>query len=160
MHLSLVVNQSDPFGPGNMIALSMDSNPSKPVSVFQDEVTNGYAPKVSIGQTVNSLNGTTSVQKAAYDGLSARLQQGNTRFPALIVPPKEQTNGTSYYVGNLTFIELVSISSPRQGNPPEPTQIYIRFINIPGVDLSKYPVDLSTTSNVSDIYVLRLVDDL
>jgi len=160
MHLSLVVSQSESFGPGNMIALSMDDDPSKPVSVFEDEVTNGYSPKVSIGQTVNSLNGTTSVQKAAYEGLATRLQQGDTRFPVLIVPPKEQTNGTSYFVGNLTFIELVSVSSPKQSNPPEPTQIYIRFINIPGVDLSKYPVDLTTTSNVSDIYVLRLVDDL
>jgi len=160
MHLSLVVNQSDAFGPGNMLALSLDGNPSKPVSVFQEEVANGYSPKVSIGQTANSLNGTTSVQNAAYDGLCTRLQQGNTRFPALIVPPKTQTNGTSYYVGNLTFVELVSIASPKQGNPPDPTQIYIRFINIPGIDLSKYPVDLASNSNVSDIYVLRLVDDL
>lgn len=160
MHLSLVVNQSDPFGPGNMIALSLDGNPSKPVSVFQDEVAYGYTPKVSIGQTANSLNGTTSVQNAAYDGLSTRLLQDNTRFPVLIVPPKTQTNGTSYYVGNLTFVELVSISSPKQGNPPDPTQIYIRFINIPGINLSKFPVDLESTANVSDIYVLRLVDDL
>jgi len=158
--LDLIVNQSDDFTPGDIIALSLDNSPSKSVAAFQDEVTNGYTPIVDVGQTVNSLNGTTSVQNATYEALTTRMQQGRTIFPVTIIPPKAQTNGTSYFVGNLTFIELLNVSAASPGRNGHPARISLRFVTVPGVDLSKYPVDLSDTSNISDIYVLRLVDDL
>lgn len=158
--LDLIVNQSEDFTPGDILALSLDNNPSKPVGTFQDEVTNGYTPITSVGQTVNSLNGTTSVQNATYDALTTRMQQGRTIFPVTIIPPKNQTNGTSYFVGNLTFVELLNVSAPAPGRNGHPARITLRFVTLPGLDVSKYPVDMSDTSNISDIYVLRLVDDL
>lgn len=158
--LDLIVNQSEDFTAGDIIALSLDNNPSKSVNAFQNEVTHGYTPVVNVGNVINSLNGTTSVQNATYEGLSTRIQEGRTIFPVTILPPKAQTNGTSYFVGNLTFIELLNVSAPKPGRNGYPARITLRFVTLPGVDVSKYPVDLSSDSNISDIYVLRLVDDL
>lgn len=159
--VGLVVNQSDPFGAGNAIALSLDNNPSKSVSAFENELEDGYSGVKNIQDQVNSLNGQTSVQNAAYDALAARVAAGDTTFPVMIVPPKDQTNGSSYFIGNLAMVEIISVRAPRPGNNGRPTEITLRFLTSSQIDLSNYTANLtSSNSTTTDLYVLRLVDDL
>jgi len=161
--LDLIVNQQDDFTQGDVIALSTDDTPSKSVSEFKNAMSGGVPKQLGTGDTVNSLNGTTSVQNAAYDGLAARLASGNTKFPIMVLPPKNQTNGTSYHVGTMAFVELISAKEGKtQGNNNSPTTVTLKFIPASQVDMSKFPYSLNTsaTGPGSDIYVLRLVDDL
>jgi Flp pilus assembly protein TadG len=163
--VDLIVNQSDDFTPGDALALSLDSTPSKSVSEFKNTITNGTSDVKNVGTQVNSLNGTTSVQSAAYDGLASRLQSGRTRFPIMIIPPKAQTNGTSYPVGNIAFVELISVTAPKTGGKKaEPTTVTFKFLSNIAVSPENYAYNLASnpgpTDPVSDIYILRLVDDL
>lgn len=160
--LKLIVNQQEDFKQGDVLALSTDDTPSKSVNEFKNTVAGGTPNKISTGDQVNSLNGTTSVQNTAYDGLAQRLASGNVRFPIMVLPPKTQTNGTSYHVGTIAFVELSAVTKPKtQGQNNQPATVTLKFITMDKVDLSQFPYSLDTSGGAgSDIYVLRLVDDL
>jgi len=162
--VNLVVNQDDPFAAGNALALSTDSTPSKSISEFGNLLSSiQFESTATVGAALNSLNGTTSAQNAAQDALNSRLASGNTTFPIVIIPPKDQTNGTSYFVGDMAFVEVSRVQNPQGGNGANSSgiRITLKFVPATGSTLDPYQIQLAGAGETgSTITILRLIDDL
>jgi len=163
-NVTLVRNTSDPFGSGDVIALSLDGNPSKPVAIFERELEEGYPDKVVIGQWFNSLNGAASQQNALLDAMKARMAMGFNILPVLILPDKGATTGTSYHqVKTLAMIKVNSVQTVTpegsNGHSNDVTEMNIQFLPDYVVNTDKYDVVIGT-HGMSAVRVLRLVDDL
>jgi len=159
--VTLARNTSDAFGTGNALALSLDNNPSKPVAVFEKELSFGSDTPVEIDQVVNSLNGANSQQNALRDAMQARIDRDDKVFPVVIIPSKGATVGTStHVVKTIAMVRLSSVSvlSLGNGKSDDVTSLVLQFV--PGTVISSSEPQLKVTQpGRSPIHIVRLVDD-
>ena len=113
--LNLIRNQDTPFGNGNIIALSLqtDSNGKSP-SHWQDNLASGSSDVMNMGAglDLNSLNASLqNQQKRLYDGLSARLgSPSGSSFAIFLTDPISQVNGNSpHTIEGIVMVTLTGI---------------------------------------------------
>lgn len=162
--VKLARNTSDPFGPGNVLALSLDKIASKPVAIFEKELREGFPGQVLIGQWVNSLNAADAQQNALLDAMKDRLALGYNILPIFILPDKGATVGTSWHeIKTLAMIKVHTVQTVTpegaKGHSEDVTELSIQFMPDYVVNSDKYNVAIGMPGN-SSVRVLRLVDDL
>lgn len=177
-------NQDESFDPGDVLGMSTDNTPSKPVSHWESEVKTGVATTTSVGQTiVNSINADTRNQgrrlvAALKDDSDSRIARAAAApwcddgakytFPnyptddprvmtIMVTDPKSQTNGTSEFVTR-RLISVYLEDSYRVG-----TEAFMRIRILPYRAFNSETPGLVLggpgTVN-SGLYVIRLIDDL
>ncbi|MDX6765960.1 MAG: pilus assembly protein TadG-related protein [Candidatus Methylacidiphilales bacterium] len=177
--VTLARNTSDAFSSGHALALSFDGNASKPVSVFENELRNGYAEKILVGQTVNSLNGATAQQNALRDAMNARLSAKQYFLPVVIIPDKDPTVGTSTHViqtiamvrvRSVTTVTTMTTPSPGNngngkgqgaaggGTSEDRTQLTLQFVPDYLISSDTFKITLGANGD-TPLRTIRLVDE-
>lgn len=173
-------NQDEDFDPGDVLGMSTDNSPSKPVAHWEDDVRTGLSTTTMLDQQlVNSINADTRNQgrrlvsalgdritRAAgapwYDNGSKHAYPNyptdNPRVMTIMVTdPKAQTNGTSYFTTRRLIAVYLEDAYRDSG------EFYMRVRILPYRPFSSETPGIVIggpgTVN-SGLYVIRLIDDL